>query len=180
MPSPRLAEEWNAFAEPHKPTPIDTRLYSVWYAIARQDYNETLMSLQDCTREAAISRTKADVPFHYQDMIQGLVLALTWAAEERRDTALHIMLHHRDPDKASIQELMMRVLLTYAQNKLHTDSLPSQKKDVPLEARERTMNETSSDRSDAWLAGVKGWAGGFLSTCSGQTRNGLAFTSGAK
>jgi hypothetical protein len=178
-----LAEEWSAFAEIHKPTPMDTNLYSVWYAIARQDYNETMMSLQECTREAAISRTSADVPFHLQGLMQGLPGALTFATEDRRATALHIMLNHRDPDKASIQELMMRVLVKYAQNKLHEDSLQSQKKDVPLaglEARERTTNETSSDRCDAWLAGVTGWAGGFLSSCSAgrtdrPTRNGLAF-----
>ena len=67
-------------------------------------------------------------------------LALTEAADERRVTALHVMHHHRDPDKASIQELVMRVLIKYVFKTLPTQKLPSMK-DVPLEARERTMNE---------------------------------------
>jgi hypothetical protein len=135
------------------------------------------MSLEDCTRQAAISRSSTDVPFHLQDMIQRMVVALTESVERLRVMALHVMLHRRGPDKASIQEMMMRVLMKYCTalyvwKNLRTHKLPSQK-GVPLEA---TMNETSSDRC---FAGVKGWAGGFLSSCSAgrtdrPTRNGLA------
>ncbi len=113
-------EEWSVFAEPHKPTPIDTELYHAWYAIACQDYNETLMSLQDCTRQAAISRLSTDVPLHLQDMVQRMVPVLTEFAEGLRVTALHVMLHRREPDTANIQEIMMKVLMKYVWKTLHT------------------------------------------------------------
>ena len=130
------AEEWSAFAAPHEPTSSDTRLYRAWYAIARQEYHETLMCLQDCNRQTAISRSSPDGPVHLQDMIQRVAPLVAVHAQELRGAALYIMLHHRDTDTAaSIQELMMRVLMHYAHKKLDEDIRASQKKDVPLEAK---------------------------------------------
>jgi hypothetical protein len=136
------AEEWSAFTEPHKPTEIDMELYHAWSAIARQDYNGTLMCLQECTRQAPTSRLSTDVPFHLQELIQSTVTALTQSAEGLKVMALQVILHRREPWSL---EVMNKVLMKYVCNTLRPQKLPSQK-DVPLKARERTMNETSNDR----------------------------------
>jgi hypothetical protein len=116
------AEEWSDFAEPHKPIEIDTELYHAWYAIARQDYNETLMILEECTRQAANARLSTDVHLHLQELIQSTVPALTQSAEGLRVMGLQVMLHRREP---SSLEVMNRVLMKYVWKTLRTQELPA-------------------------------------------------------
>ena len=110
-------EEWSAFAKSSQPTGLDSDLYRAWYAIACQDYNESLAHHQVCTRQAAISRSSTtDVPTSNLDMVQDTVDLMTRIVEDLRAEAVHIMCSR---ETASTEEIMRRRLFKYVWKNLH-------------------------------------------------------------